>query len=85
MQLQEDLLQFARMVEREVRVDTDVLRDARMEVSFDPLVCLVLVAGQLATQLHDKLREGWLFEELGGHALDQVLVHPLNILPVDNG
>ena len=73
------------MVEGEVRVDTAVLRDARMEVSFDPLVGLVLVAGQLATQLHDKLREGWFFEELGSHALDQVLVHPLNNLPIDNG
>lgn len=54
MQLQEDLLKFACVVKSEVRVDTNVLRDARMKVSFDPLVGLVLVAGQLATELHDK-------------------------------
>ena len=54
MQLQEDLLKLAGMVEGEVRVDTDVLRDARVEVSFDALVGLVLVAGQFATELHDK-------------------------------
>ena len=54
MLLQEDLLKLAGMVEGEVRVDTNILRDARMEVSFDRLVSLVLVAGQFATKLHDK-------------------------------
>ena len=54
MQLQVDLLKFACVVKSEVRVDTNVLGDARMEVPFDALVGLVLVAGQLATELHDK-------------------------------
>lgn len=54
MQLQEDLLELAGMIEGEVRVDTNILRDARMEVSFDPLVGLVLVTGKFTTKLHNK-------------------------------
>ena len=54
-QLQKDLFYFASVVKREVRVDTDVLWDALLEVPLDLLILLVLLARQLATQLNNQL------------------------------
>lgn len=53
MQLHKDLLELTSMVQREVRIDANIFRDARVEVSLNAQVCFVLLAGQLTTELHD--------------------------------
>ena len=61
-----------------------MLRDALLEITLDPLIVLVLIASQLATEGNDELRESRIFKQLRCHSLDQVFVHMRDVVPVDN-
>lgn len=70
MQLQEDLLKFTRVVKCEECVDTDILRNASLKVALDHLILLILVSGQLATQLDYECGKLGIFEQLRRHSFD---------------
>ena len=62
--LHEDLLELARVVQREVCINPDILGDALLKLSLDILILLVLLSRELATELDDKLGELCVFEQL---------------------
>ena len=72
------------MVQGEIGINTDMLRDALLEITLDPLIVLVLITSQLATEGNDELRESRIFKQLRCHSLDQVFVHMRDVVPVDN-
>ena len=82
--LQINLFQLACMVESEEGIYSDIPWNAFQEVSLDLLILLVFISRQLAAELDNKRGKFRIFKQLRRHPFDQVLAHPLNVVPVDH-
>lgn len=53
MQLRKDLLNFGRMIQSEVGIDAQIFGNAALEIVPDALVGLIILTGELTTELDD--------------------------------